>query len=168
MGAKMRWLRDHGQSERYIHVTPDGWNSRLDAIQAAVLDIKLKHLDQWNAARRQAAARYREALGGLPLMLPHEPEYAEAVYHLYVVRAADREFLRRELGSRGIGTGLHYPVPLHLQQAYKHLGHTPSAFPNAVESAATILSLPMHQSLTQAHTEKVARACREILVAVPA
>ena len=168
LAAKMRRLRDHGQSERYIHVTPEGWNSRLDAIQAAILDIKLKHLDRWNAARRAAAAHYQAALEGLPLILPVEPDYAEPVYHLFVVRAPDREVLRRELGARGIGTGLHYPVPLHLQEAYRHLGHTLGAFPRAEESAATLLSLPMHPSLTQAQIEQVAEACHEILVPVPA
>lgn len=163
LAAKMRCLRDHGQSERYIHITPDGWNSRLDAIQAAVLDIKLKRLDRWNAARRAAAGHYREALEGLPLLLPIEPEYAEPNYHIYAVRAADRELLRRELGARGIGTGLHYPVPLHLQEAYRHLGHAKGDFPCAEESARTVLSLPMHPGLRPDEIQRVAQACREIL-----
>lgn len=163
LAAKMRWLRDHGQSERYIHVTAEGWNSRLDAIQAAVLDIKLKHLDRWNAARRVAAAHYRKAMEALPLVLPVEPPYAEPIYQVFVVRAPDRDLLKRELEVRGIGTGLHYPVPLHLQQAYRHLGLGPGSFPNAEESARTVLSLPMHPGLKPAQIEQVAQACREIL-----
>ena len=163
LAAKMRGMRDHGQSERYIHNTPDGWNSRLDAIQAAVLDIKLKHLDRWNAARRAAAAHYGKALEGLPLILPVEPDYAEPIYHIYAVRATDRESLRRGLGDRGIGTGLHYPVPLHLQEAYQHLGHTRGDFPRTEESARTVLSLPMHPGLRLDQIQQVAQACREIL-----
>ena len=163
MATKMRWLRDHGSTEKYVHITPDGWNSRLDAIQAAVLSIKLKKLDEWNARRRSAAAHYHEALAGLPLELPVEPDYAEPVYHLYVVRAADREHLRAELSARGIGVALHYPIALHLQKAYEHLGYREGSFPNTERSASTILSLPMHQALTFEQIEQVASACAEIL-----
>lgn len=161
--ARIRWLRDHGQSERYIHVSHLGWNSRLDAIQAAVLSAKLKRLDDWNARRRQAAALYRQALAGLPLILPVEPENAEHVYHLYVVRSDDRESLRKELQARGVGTGLHYPIPLHLQKAYEHLGLGEGSYPKAERSAATILSLPMHPALTEDQIEYVAQACSEVL-----
>ena len=163
LAAQMRWLRDHGSTEKYVHITPDGWNSRLDAIQAAVLSIKLKKLDEWNARRRQAAAHYREALADLLLELPVEPDYAESIYHLYVVRAADREHLRTELGARGIGVGLHYPIPLHLQKAYEQFGYHQGSFPNAELSASTLLSLPMHQALSSPQIEQVAQACTEIL-----
>ncbi len=163
LAHKMRWLRDHGQSEKYIHVTSHGWNSRLDAIQAAVLSAKLKRLDDWNAMRRSAAAHYKEVLADLPLDLPVEPDYAEHVYHLYVVRALDREHLRKELSSRGIGVGLHYPIPLHLQKAYSHLDLPPGSFPQAERSASTILSLPMHPALTLDQVEQVGRACADIL-----
>ena len=163
LAEKIRWLRDHGSSEKYIHQTPYGWNSRLDAIQAAVLSIKLQRLDEWNALRRQAAVHYRELLSDLPLALPVEPYYAEHVYHLYVVRAEERETLQRELGTRGIHTGLHYPIPLHLQAAYQHLGIPRGAFPNAEQSAATLLSLPMHQAITLEQVERVRDACGDVL-----
>jgi dTDP-4-amino-4,6-dideoxygalactose transaminase len=164
LANKMRWLRDHGQSEKYIHISSQGWNSRLDAIQAAVLSAKLKKLDEWNSRRRRAAAHYHKALAGLPLDLPIEPEYAEHVYHLYVVRAPDRENLRKELLGRGIGVGLHYPIPLHLQKAYEDLGLKENAFPNAERSASTILSLPMHPTLSLDQVERVAEACASILL----
>ena len=163
LAVKMRWLRDHGSSEKYVHQTPDGWNSRLDAIQAAVLSAKLKKLDEWNALRRQAAALYQELLAEQPLELPVSPDYAEQVYHLYVVRAEDRGFLQSELGARGIQSGLHYPIPLHLQKAYAYLELPEGSFPNAENSAATILSLPMHPALTRSQIERVGDVCGELL-----
>jgi dTDP-4-amino-4,6-dideoxygalactose transaminase len=162
--TKMRWLRDHGQREKYIHVTPNGWNSRLDAIQAAVLSIKLKKLDEWNARRRYTADRYREALADLPLELPVEPAYAHHVYHLYVVRTPDREHLRRGLSTNGVGVGLHYPIPLHLQEAYQFLGLGEGSFPNTEQSASSILSLPMHPALTESQIERVAYYCSQLLL----
>jgi dTDP-4-amino-4,6-dideoxygalactose transaminase len=164
LAQQMRWLRDHGSSEKYVHITPDGWNSRLDSLQAAVLSIKLKRLDAWNGLRRQAAAWYREALQGLPLAMPVEIENAEHVYHLYVVRSEQRETLRLQLGARNIHTGLHYPIPLHLQKAYAYLGIQPGSFPNAERSAETLLSLPMHPALTREQVMRVGQACGEILV----
>lgn len=163
MAQKMRWLRDHGSSEKYIHNTALGWNSRLDAIQAAVLSIKLKKLDEWNQRRRQIATQYNQALAGLPLDLPIEPDYGEHIYHLYVVRAADRETLRRGLSERGIGVGLHYPVPLHLQEAYQHLRLGRGSFPMTERSSDTLLSLPMHPALTEEQVSQVANACSELL-----
>ena len=164
LADKMRWLRDHGQSEKYIHISPHGWNSRLDALQAAVLSVKLGKLDEWNSRRRQVAAHYQEVLSGLPLELPVEPDYAEHVYHLYVVRATDRERLRKELSARGVGVGLHYPIPLHLQKAYQHLGFKEGSFPNTERSASSLLSLPMHPALGADQVEQVAQACAEILL----
>ena len=163
LAQKMRWLRDHGSSEKYIHNTSLGWNSRLDAIQAAVLSIKLKKLDEWNDRRRQAAKLYNQVLAGFPLDLPVEPDYGKHIYHLYVVRATDRETLRKGLSERGIGVGLHYPVPLHLQQAYQHLNLGRGSFPITERSADTLLSLPMHPAMTEAQVEQVAQACRELL-----
>jgi len=163
LAAKVRCLRDHGSLEKYIHISPDGWNSRLDAIQAAVLSIKLKKLDEWNSRRRQAAAFYREALADLPLDMPVEPEHAQHIYHLFVVKAPDRDLLYKELGARGIGVGLHYPIPLHLQKAYESQGFPKGSFPNAEQSASSILSLPMHPGLNQAQINQVADACKEIL-----
>ena len=163
LADQVRLWRDHGQSERYIHVTPEGWNARLDSVQCAVLGIKLKKLDEWNNRRRAAAAHYREALADLPLKLPVEPAQTRHVYHLYVVETPRREQLRQGLNARGIATGLHYPIPLHRQQAYAHLGLAEGTLPNAERSAANLLSLPMHPALTPAHVDEVATACRDIL-----
>ena len=163
LATKIRWLRDHGSSEKYMHNTPFGWNSRLDAIQAAVLSIKLDKLDEWNARRRQAAGHYQEVLSDLPLILPTTPNYAEHVYHLYVVRSEDRELLREGLLERGIGVGLHYPIPLHLQTAYDYLGIQEGSYPHTETSARTLLSLPMHPALNLDQVEQVGEACSEIL-----
>jgi dTDP-4-amino-4,6-dideoxygalactose transaminase len=161
LAVKMRWLRDHGQSEKYIHITADGWNSRLDTIQAAILTAKLKKLDKWNASRRRAAGFYQNALSDLPIELPSEPENCEHIYHLYVIRSNDRDLLRDGLNAQGIGTGLHYPIPLHLQKAYAHLGFIPGSFPKTELSANTGLSLPMHPALTEDQVEKVATAIKK-------
>jgi dTDP-4-amino-4,6-dideoxygalactose transaminase len=163
MATKIRRLRDHGSSEKYIHETSAGWNSRLDAIQAAVLSIKLKKLDEWNACRRQAAALYREVLSGLPVALPLEPEYAEPVYHLFVVRVEDRERLRQELAAHGVGVGLHYPIPLHLQKAYNYMELWKGSFPNAELSARTLLSLPMHPFLESDQIRAIGQIFAELL-----
>jgi dTDP-4-amino-4,6-dideoxygalactose transaminase len=163
LAKRMRQIREHGQSEKYVHVTSDGWNSRLDSIQAAVLSIKLKKLDEWTSRRRVAAAHYQEALSDLPMELPIEPVGRKHVYHLYVVRTTGRDNLRQALIERGIGVGLHYPIPLHLQKAYAFLGLTNGAFPNAELSASTLLSLPMHQALSKEHIELVFQACAEVL-----
>ena len=163
LALKMRWLHDHGSSEKFIHQSANGWNSRLDAIQAAVLSLKLKVLDEWNARRRMIAARYQEMLEELPLALPVEYDNVRHVYHLYVVRAEDRDYLQEELSARAIQTGLHYPIPLHRQKAYQYLGYTPGSFPNSEKSASSILSLPMHPFLTFEQVDRVAAACSEIL-----
>jgi dTDP-4-amino-4,6-dideoxygalactose transaminase len=163
MAQKIRWLRDHGSSEKYIHETADGWNSRLDAIQAAVLSVKLHRLDEWNSCRRQAADLYRKVLEGLPLALPGEPDYAEPVYHLFVVRVEDRERLRKELASRGVGVGLHYPIPLHLQKAYNYMGLKEGSFPNSELSAMTLLSLPMHPFLKQDQIQTIGLIFNELI-----
>jgi dTDP-4-amino-4,6-dideoxygalactose transaminase len=161
--AKMRELRNHGSSEKYIHTTQDGWNARLDSIQAAVLSIKLRHLDEWNKKRRQAAEWYREGLAGLPLELPCEPPGYEHVYHLYVVRTEQREELRKGLLGFGIETGIHYPIPLHRQQAYSWMDLPEGSFPNAERSARTVLSLPMHPYIDQQEVERVCEACKSLL-----
>ncbi len=161
LAARLRQVRDHGSHEKYIHHTPNGWNSRLDALQAGILSLKLAKLDEWNNRRRTAADQYRAAFtrAGLPVALPVEPGYAEHVYHLYVIRISDREGLRKALSAQGIGVGLHYPIPLHLQKAYASLGYEPGSFPNSEKSASTLLSLPMHQALTESQVEQVVEAC---------
>jgi dTDP-4-amino-4,6-dideoxygalactose transaminase len=164
LATKLRMLRDHGSQEKYIHTTSLGWNSRLDALQAAILAIKLRKLDEWNTRRRDIANRYHLLLANLPLALPIEPENAEPVYHLYVVRAQDRDALRKGLTEKGIGVGLHYPIALHLQAAYAHLNYTKGSFPNTEYSAATVLSLPMHPAMTSEDVDHIYNACAEILI----
>jgi len=148
MAQKIRMLRDHGQSRKYHHDI-EGYNGRLDAIQAGILTVKLRHLPEWTALRREAAARYIELFtqAGAGELAPFEPAWARAVYHLYVVRVPDREGLMRHLAEAGIGTGIHYPVPLHLQKAYGGFGYRVGDFPIAERVAAEIVSLPMFPQL---------------------
>ena len=123
IARKIRMLRDHGQAQKYYHEV-EGYNGRLDAIQAGILRVKLKRLAEWNAGRREAAARYRGLLmeAGMGEWAPYEPDYSKAVYHLYVVRSRYRDGLMRHLADANVGAGIHYPVPLHLQKAYAGLG----------------------------------------------
>jgi dTDP-4-amino-4,6-dideoxygalactose transaminase len=158
---RIRMLRDHGQSQKYYHDI-EGYNGRLDAVQAGLLDIKLTHLARWNAERRERAAEYDRLLStlvGAPVP-PYEPSWSKAVYHLYVVRAEDRGGMMNHLKKEGIGTGIHYPVPLHLQKAYAYLNYQPGDFPVAEKVAREIVSLPMYPQLT---AKKQARVVEEIL-----
>jgi dTDP-4-amino-4,6-dideoxygalactose transaminase len=156
-------LREHGQSTKYVHEI-EGYNGRLHAIQAAFLRIKLRHLDAWNAGRRRVAQWYRESLAGVPdLILPQEPSHAESVYHLYVIRTSRRDALREHLTQLGIGSGLHYPVPLHLQRAYTRMGLREGSLPATERAAATCLSLPMYPELTRLQVDRVAAAVRAFL-----
>ena len=159
--ATVRRLRDHGQAKKYFHDS-EGYNGRLDAIQAAFLRIKLRHLAAWNEGRRRAAAWYREALADVKeVRLPVEAPSAHHVYHLFVIRAERRDALRAHLESRQIGTGLHYPLPLHLQPAYQSLGLGKGAFPVTERTAETLLSLPMFPELTESQVAQVADAIRQ-------
>jgi dTDP-4-amino-4,6-dideoxygalactose transaminase len=143
-----RMLRDHGQSRKYYHEI-EGYNGRLDAIQCAILSVKLPHLRDWNASRRERAAEYNRLLAGIDgIVLPWEPEWSRAACHLYVVRTHDRDGLIRHLNAAGIGTGIHYPIPLHLQTAYASLGYKSGDFPITEAVASEIVSLPMFPSLT--------------------
>jgi dTDP-4-amino-4,6-dideoxygalactose transaminase len=145
---QIKMIRDHGQSRKYYHQV-EGYNGRLDAIQAGFLQVKLQHLAKWNEQRRQSASRYRKLLSSVEgVGLPCEPSWARSVYHLYVVQVQDREALQAHLAQAGIGTGIHYPVPLHLQQAYSNLGYREGDFPVAEKKAAEIVSLPMFPGLT--------------------
>jgi dTDP-4-amino-4,6-dideoxygalactose transaminase len=146
LAERVRLIRDLGQERKYVHVT-HGHNERLDTVQAAVLRVKLPHLDRWNEARRAAAAVYEQALGGTGLALPWTAPERDHVYHLYVVRSERRDALRDELARRGVGTGLHYPTPVHLQPALAHLGHEPGSFPVAERWARELVSLPMFAHL---------------------
>jgi dTDP-4-amino-4,6-dideoxygalactose transaminase len=160
MAEKVRLLRNHGRREKYEHLL-QGFNYRIDTLQAAILRAKLAHLEEWNEARCRHAATYRELLSDLDLVLPYEPEHVRAVYHLFVVRLQKRDALREHLKGRGISTGIHYPIPLHLQPAYRHLGYQEGDFPITEECARQVLSLPMYPELSREQMEEVARAIKE-------
>jgi dTDP-4-amino-4,6-dideoxygalactose transaminase len=158
--AYMRALGDHGSKEKYHHLY-EGWNYRLDAIHAAVLDVKLKHLDNWTARRRAHAARYDQAFAGSAVTPVATAPNRTHVYHLYVVQVRDRDATIARLKEKGIGAGIHYPIPLHLQPAYARLGLKAGAFPNAEKVVARILSLPMYAEMTDAMVDEVAAAVIE-------
>jgi dTDP-4-amino-4,6-dideoxygalactose transaminase len=155
-------LRDYGQREKYHHELL-GYNHRLDTLQAAVLRVKLKHLDAWNAARREHAQLYGELLAHSPVVPPTEADYAEPVYHLYVIRVEHRDALRAYLRDKGIATGIHYPIPIHLQPAYGDLGYGRGDFPITERCAEQTLSLPMYAELTPGSIECVAEAIRDFV-----
>ncbi|HZD33384.1 MAG TPA: DegT/DnrJ/EryC1/StrS family aminotransferase [Candidatus Angelobacter sp.] len=166
LAQKVRMLRDHGQAQKYYHDI-EGYNGRLDAIQAGILRLKLAHLSEWNSQRRERAETYGELLSGIPgLILPFQPLWARPVHHLYVIRVQDRQELQNYLKAAGIGTGIHYPIPLHLQRAYSHLGYEEGDFPNAERMATDILSLPMYPQLTRTEQGTVARTVQESLAVV--
>jgi dTDP-4-amino-4,6-dideoxygalactose transaminase len=155
VARKVRLLRDHG-SERKYHHEIIGYNFRLEGIQGAVLSVKLKHLERWNELRREHASRYNELLEGADLVLPKETAYARHVYHLYVVQSEERDALQADLNEAGVQTGIHYPVPIHLQPAYAFLGHSRGSFPETERQAARVLSLPMFPELTDEQINAVA------------
>jgi dTDP-4-amino-4,6-dideoxygalactose transaminase len=143
----VKMIRDHGSEKRYYHEML-GWNGRLDELQAAALRIKLKHLDQWNEMRRRNAEYYRKALEGLGVVLPVETDGNQPVYHLFVIRAQERDALREYLSTHGIGTGIHYPVPIHLQECYAGMSEGKGSLPVTEQITQEILSLPMYAELT--------------------
>jgi dTDP-4-amino-4,6-dideoxygalactose transaminase len=161
--AKVRALRNYGSEVKYEH--PElGFNSRLDTLQAVVLSAKLRRLAAWNEARRQAARRYEELLKDLPITLPETLPGNEHVWHLYVVRVPDkRDEVLRKLNVAGVGAGIHYPVPIHLQGAFRSLGHQPGDFPVAEAAAREILSLPLFPQITAEQQERVAEELRKAL-----
>jgi dTDP-4-amino-4,6-dideoxygalactose transaminase len=165
IARKIRMLRDHGQARKYYH-DMEGYNGRLDAIQAGILRVKLRHLAVWNERRRGCASRYQELLGNTEeIQVPFEPAWSKAVFHLYVIQVQNREQLQKYLGELGIGTGIHYPIPLHLQNAYKSLGYREGDFPVAEKAASQILSLPMFPGLTYAQQVRVAERVLESVYA---
>ncbi len=159
VAESLQMLRNYGQREKYCHVVR-GYNHRLDTLQAAILRVKLKYLDVWNAARRQHADQYNRLLAGSAAVTPLEPDYAESVWHLYVIRVANRSGLSTYLADRGIATGIHYPIPIHLQPVYRDLGYKTGDFPITECYAEQILSLPMYPELTSTSIEYVAGAIR--------
>ena len=162
LAHRLRMLRDHGSEKRYYHELL-GWNGRLDELQAAVLRIKLPHLEAWNDLRQRHAQSYQEVLAGLDLLLPYEAAGNRHVYHLYVIRTPHREALRSWLSEKGIGTGIHYPVPIHMQKSCAHLGYGPGSLPVTEAVVDQILSLPMYPELSRSQVERVGLAVREFL-----
>jgi dTDP-4-amino-4,6-dideoxygalactose transaminase len=160
IARKVCMLRDHGQTKKYYH-DMEGYNGRLDAIQAGILAVKLRHLSEWNCKRQVAARKYDELFSSVNgVIAPYCPDWARAVYHLYVVRVQDRAGLRNHLAGARVDTGIHYPVPLHLQKAYQGFGYKQGDFPITEHAASEIVSLPMFPQLT---TEQQARIVDEIV-----
>jgi dTDP-4-amino-4,6-dideoxygalactose transaminase len=162
LAEKMRSVGNHGRLDRYTH-SAEGFNYRLDALQAAILDVKLRHLDEWNEKRRSRARLYDAAFANGPVHPVKEAQGRYHVYHLYVVRTPQRDRLLEGLAKRGISAGIHYPVPLHLQIAYKHMGLGVGTYPAAERAAGEIASLPMYPELTDDMVGEVVQATREIL-----
>jgi dTDP-4-amino-4,6-dideoxygalactose transaminase len=172
LADRVRMIRDHGQNKKYHHVV-EGYNGRLDAIQAAILRVKLPLLNDWNARRRQAAEIYKELLqDAAAIQLPYEPDSSRSVFHLYVVRTKVRDEIQNHLAEHGIATGLHYPVPVHLQEGYAHLGYRAGNLPNTEALAGEILSLPMYPQMSRSQQEYIARMVlnfskRELVTTIP-
>jgi dTDP-4-amino-4,6-dideoxygalactose transaminase len=162
MAARMRALRDHAQIQRYHHAEI-GFNYRMDAMQGAVLGVKMKHIARWTARRRELAERYLTLLGDLPLELPCVRADCESVWHLFVVLHPERDRIRAELEDRGIQTGLHYPVPVHLQPAYRGLGYQPSDFPVSERVARECFTLPLYPEMADEQQDAVVAALKEIV-----
>lgn len=164
LAQRMKMIRDHGQAKKYYHEI-EGYNGRLDSIQAGWLSVKLRHLDEWNEDRRFLARRYHELLAELKdsLILPVESERTRGVFHLYVVRVQDREAFQAFLGEAGIGTGIHYPVPLHLQKAYHSMGHQLGDFPVTERVAHEIVSLPMFPQMKHEQQDEAVKQIKEFV-----
>lgn len=155
MAKTMRILRDHGQAQKYYHQI-EGYNGRLDALQAGFLTTKLRYLTEWNRNRQEVAKHYDQAFAAVDgVVAPFCPDSARSVYHLYVIRVRQREALQKHLAKLGIGTGIHYPVPLHLQEAYRHLQYPAGSFPVCERVASEILSLPMYPQLRPDQSRRV-------------
>ena len=163
MARKMRMLRDHGQAKKYYHDV-EGYNGRLDSLQAGFLTVKLRHLADWNQKRRAAARRYQELFEKTDgLIMPFQPQWSRPVYHLFVVRVSDRAGLQKHLADAKIDTGIHYPVPLHQQKAYAHLGYKTGDFPVTERIAPEIVSLPMFPQLRSEQQSRVVAETAQFL-----
>jgi dTDP-4-amino-4,6-dideoxygalactose transaminase len=160
LAEKVRILRNYGQRAKYDHLYL-AWNRRLDSIQAAILRVKLRHLDRWNELRRKIAALYAELLRDAPIVLPHARPDIEHVYHLYVIQLDERDRLQKELADLGIATSIHYPVPIHLQKAYSDRAVGPGSFPVTEAFAHRALSLPMYPELDETRARYVAATIRD-------
>jgi dTDP-4-amino-4,6-dideoxygalactose transaminase len=160
MAREIRMLRDWGQDRKYHHVLK-GFNYRMEGLQGSILRVKLRHLEQWTEARRTHAVDYRRLLQDSCVEIPIEAPYARHVYHVYAIRTQDRATLQRTLQSNGIGTGIHYPVPVHLQPAYEDAAYGPGDFPHAERAANEVLSLPMYPELSFTNVEMIVAAVKE-------
>jgi dTDP-4-amino-4,6-dideoxygalactose transaminase len=160
LAERIAVLRDYGQKTKNVHLMK-GFNSRLDTIQAAILRVKLRHLSRWNEERRRVAARYAELLAGTKLQLPQVASWANPVWHLYVVQTANRTRLQTALDAANIAHGIHYPVPIHLQDAYGDLGYRPDSFPVSEFLAQHIISLPMFPEINEQELARIAKVSRE-------
>ncbi len=157
LAQKLRIFRDHGQSSKYHHQII-GWNARIDGLQSAVLSVKLKHLSEWNEARRKNAQLYNDLLCEIEgIALPHEADYTKHVYHIYAIRVQNRDELSIILREKGIHCGIHYPIPIHLTEAYQYLGQRKGCFPITEEYAGQLLSLPMFPELTSEEIEHIVK-----------
>jgi dTDP-4-amino-4,6-dideoxygalactose transaminase len=166
LDQKIRMLRDHGQAKKYHH-TYIGWNSRMDGIQGAILSVKLKHLEKWTESRRRNAKIYDELLQEVPeVVTPQEMTYGKHVYHLFAIRTAERDRMIAALAEKEIFCGIHYPIPVHLLDAYKSLNLRKGSFPVAEKSASEFVSLPMFPELTREKIEFVVRGVKESLTAL--
>jgi dTDP-4-amino-4,6-dideoxygalactose transaminase len=160
---KVRMIANHGRADKFGHVM-EGVNSRLDGLQAAILDVKLRHIETWTAERRDAAKRYDTLLADIDgVRLPTVRTDGAHAFHLYVIRLADRDGLRKHLGEHNIQSGIHYPIPLHLLKAYEHMGHKEGSFPVAEKIATEICSLPMSPELSEAQQVRVADAVKSFV-----
>lgn len=166
IAGKVRLLRNHGRQGKYEHLVR-GYNYRLDALQAAILRVKLKRLSSWNENRRQHAELYNELLAGTKAITPLEREDVKHVYHLYVIRVKNRDGLQKRLQSRGIAAGTHYPRPLHLQKAYEYLGYGRGDFPVSEKCSQEVISLPMFPELIREEVKEVCEAVKSFLSNLP-
>jgi dTDP-4-amino-4,6-dideoxygalactose transaminase len=161
LARKYRLLREYGSEKKYYHSSL-GRNSRLDTLQAAILRIKLQHLDKWNSARQKLAAYYTKKLSSVKeIQVPHHFQNRESIYHVYVVRAQKRDELQAYLSSKGITTIIHYPVPLHVQEAYAYLGYKKGDLPKTEKACEEILSLPMYPEMTTEQADEVVQKIKE-------
>lgn len=162
IAEKIRMIANHGSRVRYRHELL-GVNSRLDSIQAAILNVKLKYLDEWNETRRTVAQKYHHLLDGLDVVRPHEASYAHHIYHQYTIRVHNRDTVAQYLTSKQIPNAIYYPIPLHQQEALRGIGNTHQSFPNTEKAAAEVISLPMHTELTDVQQEYIVAAVKEAL-----
>ena len=163
----VRMLRDWGQDRKYHHVSR-GYNYRMDGFQGAILGVKLRHLNRWTEARRAVVRQYNELLARSDVQIPIEMQWAKHVYHVYTLRSSDRDGLRAALTEKGIQTGIHYPIPVHMQPAYADLGYVPGAFPQAEAAAKQVISLPLYPELSEDAVKRVAYAVRNAAAKAPA